>query len=326
MNKMPKHGKVYDSIVDTIGNTPMVKLSRLAEKHGVKANLIAKLEFFNPGASVKDRTAIAMIEAAEQKGDINKDTTIIECTSGNTGIALAMICAAKGYKLIVTMPETASYERRKMMALMGAELVITDKEDGMVGAIKKAEALLESTDNAWMPNQFTNPANPEIHRQTTAQEIWDDMDGNIDVFLTGVGTGGTITGTAEALRTKKSDLKIIVAEPEKSGVISGNTEPQPHRIQGIGSTFIPENLNTDVIDEVLLIDDDEAYDMVHEVARVEGIPIGISAGAIIHGAIEVAKRDEMAGKNIVLIVPSYSERYLSTPLFKRLKEMTKVPH
>lgn len=307
-------GKIYDSLIDTVGATPLVRLPRLSEKHGVKADLIAKLEFFNPLASVKDRIALAMIEAAEAEGKLEKDTVVIEPTSGNTGIGLAFVCASKGYRLILTMPESMSIERRKMLQLLGAELELTPAEKGMKGAIARAEELAKEHDKVFIPQQFENPANPEVHRRTTAEEIWNDTDGTVDVLLGGVGTGGTLTGTGEVLKERKPSVKVIAVEPEDSPVISGG-DPGPHKIQGIGAGFIPDNLNTDIVDEAIKVSNMDAFTTAREAAALEGIACGISSGAAIKAAIELGKRDDMAGKKIVIIIPSFAERYLSTPLF-----------
>lgn len=312
---MTFRNEIYDSILDTIGQTPLVRANRIKQKYDLKADIILKLEFFNPAASVKDRIAMAMIEAGEKMGTITQGTTIIEPTSGNTGIGLAMVCAAKGYKLILTMPESMSEERRKMLALFGAELVLTPADKGMKGAIDKAQELFDAAEHAFMPQQFNNDANPTIHYDTTGPEIWADTKGNIDVLIAGVGTGGTATGAGKFLKEKKSDLKLIVVEPEDSPVISGG-EPGPHKIQGIGAGFMPGNLNTNLIDGIEKITNRDAFDMALEVARTEGMAVGISSGAAIKAAINVAKKPEMAGKQIVVIIPSFAERYLSTPLFK----------
>ncbi|WP_299865230.1 cysteine synthase A [uncultured Hoeflea sp.] len=314
----PGRGRIYDSITQTIGNTPIVRLAKLAEAHGVKADLLGKLEFFNPIASVKDRIGVAMIEALEADGRITPGkTTLVEPTSGNTGIALAFAAAAKGYRLILTMPETMSIERRKMLALLGAELVLTEGPKGMKGAIAKAEELLGEIEDAVMPQQFENPANPEIHRRTTAEEIWNDTDGGVDILVSGIGTGGTITGAGQVLKSKKQDLKVIAIEPEDSPVLSGGN-PGPHKIQGIGAGFAPAILDTSIYDEVVQIGNQQAFEMAREVARLEGLPVGISSGAALAAAIEVGAREENAGKQIVVIIPSFAERYLSTALFEGL--------
>lgn len=314
----PGRGKVYSSILETIGNTPIVRLDRLAEKHGVKANLLAKLEFFNPISSVKDRIGAAMIDAMEAAGTITPGkTTLIEPTSGNTGIALAFVAAAKGYRLILVMPETMSIERRKMLKLLGAELDLTEGPKGMKGAVARAEELVKEIPDAVIPQQFENPANPEIHRKTTAEEIWNDTDGQVDVFVSGIGTGGTITGTSQVLKERKPDLHVVAVEPTDSPILSGG-QPGPHKIQGIGAGFVPGVLDTQVFDEVVTVANEDAFTLSREVARVEGVPVGISSGAALKAAIEVGKRDEMAGKNIVIIIPSFAERYLSTALFDGL--------
>lgn len=314
----PGRGRIYDSITQTIGNTPIVRLAKLAEAHGVKADLLGKLEFFNPIASVKDRIGVAMIEALEADGRITPGKTmLVEPTSGNTGIALAFAAAAKGYRLILTMPETMSIERRKMLALLGAELVLTEGPKGMKGAIAKAEELLGEIKDAVMPQQFENPANPEIHRRTTAEEIWNDTDGGVDILVSGIGTGGTITGAGQVLKSKKPDLKVIAIEPEDSPVLSGGN-PGPHKIQGIGAGFAPAILDTSIYDEVVQIGNQQAFEMAREVARLEGLPVGISSGAALAAAIEVGAREENAGKQIVVIIPSFAERYLSTALFDGL--------
>jgi cysteine synthase A len=308
-------GRVYDSILETIGATPMVRLSRLAARHGVRAEVVAKCEFFNPVGSVKDRIGLAMIEALEAKGRITPETVIVEPTSGNTGIALAFVCAAKGYRLILTMPETMSVERRKMLRLLGAELVLTDGSLGMRGAVERAEALLKELPHAVMPQQFSNPANPAIHRLTTAQEIWADSAGKVDVVVSGVGTGGTLTGVGEALKAKKPGLRMVAVEPEDSPVLSGG-QPGSHKIQGIGAGFIPEVLDTDLIDEVLRIANDTALSLAREAAALEGLPVGISSGAALAAALEIGARPAMADKMIVVILPSFAERYLTTELFE----------
>ncbi len=308
-------GRVYDSILETIGATPMVRLSRLAARHGVRAEVVAKCEFFNPVGSVKDRIGLAMIEALEAKGAITPETVIVEPTSGNTGIALAFVCAAKGYRLILTMPETMSVERRKMLRLLGAELVLTDGSLGMRGAVDRAEALLKELPHAVMPQQFSNPANPAIHRLTTAEEIWADSAGKVDVVVSGVGTGGTLTGVGEALKAKKPGLRMVAVEPEDSPVLSGG-QPGPHKIQGIGAGFIPDVLDTDLIDEVLRIANDTALSLAREAAALEGLPVGISSGAALAAALEIGARPAMADKMIVVILPSFAERYLTTELFE----------
>jgi cysteine synthase A len=317
--RLPTHGafrgRVYSNILETIGATPMVRLSRLAAHHNVAAELVAKCEFFNPAGSVKDRIGLAMIEALEAENQIRPETVIVEPTSGNTGIALAFVCAAKGYRLILTMPETMSVERRKMLRLLGAELVLTDGALGMRGAVDRAEALLKELPHAVMPQQFSNPANPAVHRLTTAEEIWADSEGRVDVVVSGVGTGGTLTGIGEALKPRKPGLRMVAVEPEDSPVLSGGA-PGPHKIQGIGAGFVPEILNTELIDEVLRIANDTAFTLAREAAAIEGLPVGISSGAALAAALEIAARPAMAGKMIVAILPSFAERYLTTDLFE----------
>lgn len=308
-------GRIYESVLETIGATPLIRLPRIKQRYKVKADIIGKCEFYNPLSSVKDRIGLAMIEALEAKGKIDKDTVIVEPTSGNTGIALAFVCAAKGYRLILTMPETMSVERRKMLRLMGAELVLTDGGQGMRGAVQKAEQLLADLPKAVMPQQFRNPANPEIHRRTTAEEIWRDTAGQVDVVISGVGTGGTLTGVGSVLKARKPGLQMIAVEPEDSPVLSGGP-PGPHKIQGIGAGFIPEILDTDQIDEVIRIGNDTAFSTSRELAALEGVTVGISSGAAVAAAVELGQRPEMAGKMIVAILPSGAERYLSTPLFE----------
>jgi cysteine synthase A len=310
-------GQVYDSILGTIGATPLVRLSRLAKAHGVKADIVGKCEFFNPLSSVKDRIGAAMIEAAEKAGRLKPSTVIIEPTSGNTGIALAFVCAAKGYKLILTMPESMSMERRKMLLLLGAQLELTPASLGMRGAIAKAEELQKTLPDAIILQQFENPANPEIHRRTTAEEIWKDSAGKVDAVVSGVGTGGTLTGIGSVLKQRKPDVRMIAVEPEDSAVISGGP-PGPHKIQGIGAGFIPGNLDVKLIDETVRIANETAFRTAREVARLEGLPGGISSGAALAAALEVGARPEMAGKMIVVILPSFAERYLSTALFDGL--------
>jgi cysteine synthase len=309
-------GRIYDSITDTIGDTPLVRLKKIAKERGVRANLLAKLEFFNPMASVKDRIGVHMISVMERAGKIAPGkTTLIEPTSGNTGIALAFVAASRGYRLILVMPESMSLERRKMLALLGAELVLTPAQQGMKGAITKAQELAQATPGAVIPKQFENPANVEIHRLTTAEEIWNDTKGEIDVFVAGVGTGGTITGVAQVLKPRRPNLKIVAVEPEDSPVLSGG-QPGPHKIQGIGAGFIPPILDRSLIDEVLTVGNQTAFDTARLVARLEGIPAGISSGAAIAAAVEIGLRPDSEGKNIVLVVPSFAERYLSTALFE----------
>jgi cysteine synthase A len=308
-------GKIFSSITETIGDTPLVRLEKLAKAHNVKANILAKLEFFNPIASVKDRIGVAMISAMERDGVINSDTVLIEPTSGNTGIALAFVAAAHGYRLILTMPESMSLERRKMLKLLGAELELTPAEKGMKGAIARAEELAQTIPNAIIPQQFQNPANPEIHRQTTAEEIWNDTQGNVDYVVSGIGTGGTITGVGQVLKKRKPDVKIIAVEPTDSPILSGG-QPGPHKIQGIGPGFVPAILDTKIYDEVVTVTNQEAIDYAREVARLEGVPVGISSGAALSAALKIGQREEAAGKNIVVIIPSFAERYLSSVLFE----------
>jgi cysteine synthase A len=310
-------GRVYDSIIDTVGATPLVRIHRLAQAAGAKADILAKCEFFNPFASVKDRIGVSMIEAAEAAGRINPATVLVEPTSGNTGIALAFVCAAKGYRLILTMPESMSLERRKMLKLLGAELELTPAAKGMRGAIAKAEEIISSLPDAFMPQQFQNTANPEIHRRTTAEEIWRDTEGAVDVVVSGVGTGGTLTGVGSVLKPRKPGLEMIAVEPEDSAVLSGGP-PGSHRIQGIGAGFIPEILDTSLIDEVMRVGYDSALNCAREAARLEGLAVGISSGAALAAALEVGARPEMAGKTMVVVLPDFAERYLSTALFDGL--------
>lgn len=308
-------GHIYDSILDTIGATPVVRVKRFQAKYGLEADILAKLEFFNPIASVKDRIGFAMIESAEREGLISPDKTVlIEPTSGNTGIALAFVAASKGYRLILTMPESMSLERRKMLKFYGAELVLTPKEKGMSGAIAKAQELLAEHDNAFSPSQFTNPANPQIHRETTAEEIWNDTKGQCDVLISGVGTGGTLTGVSQVLKSRKESFKTYAIEPEESPVLSGG-QPGPHKIQGIGAGFVPDILDTSLIDGVIKISSEMAIETAREVAKLEGIPCGISGGAAFAAAREAAQMPENKGKQIVVIIPSFAERYISTVLF-----------
>jgi cysteine synthase A len=307
-------GRVYETIIDTVGATPLVRMARLADAHGVKADLLGKCEFFNPLASVKDRIGAAMIEAAERDGRLKKSTVLIEPTSGNTGIALAFVCAARGYRLILTMPESMSLERRKMLKLLGAELELTPAALGMKGAIAKAEELQRSLPDALILQQFQNPANPEIHRKTTAEEIWKDTGGKVDAVISGVGTGGTLTGVGSVLKTRKASVRIIAVEPEDSAILSGGP-PGPHKIQGIGAGFVPDVLDRSLIDEVVRIGNETAFKIAREIARLEGLPVGISAGAALAAGIEIGGRPEMAGKTIVVILPDFAERYLSTALF-----------
>ncbi len=313
----PGRGRIYQSITDTIGDTPIVRLDRLAKEKGVHAHLLAKLEFFNPIASVKDRIGVNMIDALEQQGVIKPGATLIEPTSGNTGIALAFVAAARGYRLILVMPESMSIERRKMLALLGAELELTPAPLGMKGAIAKAEELKASIPGAVIPQQFKNSANPDIHRKTTAEEIWNDTEGGVDIFISGVGTGGTITGVGQVLKSRKPQVKVVAVEPEDSPVLSGGN-PGPHKIQGIGAGFVPDILDRSVIDEVVRIGNQTAFDTARLLARLEGIPTGISSGAAVAAALEIAARPESKGKNIVIIIPSFAERYLSTALFEGL--------
>lgn len=312
-------GRIYDDITQTIGNTPLVRLRRVVGQN-CKATVVGKLENFNPLWSVKDRIGVAMIDAAERDGKVNKESTIIEPTSGNTGIGLAFTCAARGYRLMVTMPETMSLERRRLLKAFGAEVVLTPGDKGMAGAIAKAEELLASIPNSFMPQQFKNPANPEIHRRTTAEEIWNDTDGKVDILVSGVGTGGTITGVAEVIKKRKPTFKSIAVEPINSPVITQRRQgqelkPGKHRIQGIGAGFIPAILNMNIIDEVIQVNDDDAFEMSRRLAREEGMLCGISCGAAAHAAVQVANRPDSAGKLIVAILPDLGERYLSTPLY-----------
>src|ERR1700746_2336656 len=310
-------GRIYDSIVDAIGDTPIVQLRNLPGAHGVHATILAKLEYLNPAASVKDRIGAAMIIAMENAGHINAETVLIEPTSGNTGIALAFVAASRGYRLKLVMPDSMSIERRKMLAFLGAEIVLTPAAQGMKAAIATAEELLRTTPNSVMPQQFKNLANPDIHRRTTAEEIWNDTGGNIDIFVAGVGTGGTITGVGQGLKRRKPELKVVAVEPEESPVLSGG-QHSPHKIQGIGAGFIPEILDRSVIDEIVRIDSATAIDMSRALARNEGIPGGISSGAAIAAALLIGKRPENAGKTIVAVVPSFAGRYLSTALFEEI--------
>ena len=319
-NRPAGRGRIFDSITQTIGDTPIVRLDRLAAETGVKAQLLAKLEFFNPIASVKDRIGVAMIEAMEADGRIEPGRTVlIEPTSGNTGIALAFAAAAKGYRLILTMPETMSVERRKMLALLGAELVLTEGPMGVKGAIARARELAAEIPGAVIPQQFENPANPDIHRKTTAEEIWNDTAGGVDILVSGIGTGGTITGAGQVLKARKPDIKVVAVEPADSPVLSGG-DPGPHKIQGIGAGFVPGVLDTDIYDEIVTVSNDDALDMARRVARLEGLPVGISSGAALNAAIAVGRRAENAGKMMVVIIPSFAERYLSTALVDGLAD------
>ena len=307
-------GRIYNNITETIGSTPLVRLSRLQTEMGLEAEICAKLEFFNPIGSVKDRIGVAMIDALEAEGRLAPGATIIEPTSGNTGIALAFTGAARGYKVILCMPDSMSIERRKMLALLGARLELTPAEDGINGAIKLAEQLASEIEGAVIPQQFENPANPQIHIETTAEEIWTDTGGEIDVLVSGVGTGGTLTGVGQVLKARQPDVRIVAVEPEDSAVLSGG-EPGPHKIQGIGADFIPAVLDCSLIDEVLTIGNETSFEMARRLARIEGIPGGISSGAAVAAAVEIAERRGMAGKRIVVILPDFAERYLSTALF-----------
>ncbi|HRW17197.1 MAG: cysteine synthase A [Geminicoccaceae bacterium] len=316
----PGRGRIYDSIAETIGNTPLVRIPRLlaacsAEGERVAADILLKLEFFNPLASVKDRIGVAMITALEAEGRIRPGGTIIEPTSGNTGIALAFVAAARGYRLILTMPESMSIERRKMLKFLGAEIELTPRERGMKGAIDRAHELLAAIEGAVMPGQFENPANPAVHRRTTAEEIWIDTEGGVDAIVCGVGTGGTLTGCGQLLKARKPGLRMIAVEPEASPVLSGG-QPAPHMIQGIGAGFVPDNLEVELIDEVMKIANETAFQTSRRLARLEGIPGGISSGAALAAALEVGARPEMAGKMIVVIIPSFAERYITTALFE----------
>ena len=307
--------KIYNDLTETVGNTPLVRINRVIQSD---ATVLGKLEFFNPLASVKDRIGAAMIEAAEEAGNIGPDTTIIEPTSGNTGIALAFVCAAKGYKLVLTMPESMSLERRKILRALGAELVLTPPPKGMKGAIDKASELAAETPNSFVPQQFANPANPEIHRKTTAEEIWNDTDGEVDILISGISTGGTITGVAEVIKQRKPSFRAVAIEPTASPVLSGG-DPAPHKIQGIGAGFVPEILNTSIIDEIVQVSNEDAVEYARRAARQEGLFVGISSGAALKAADVVAQRPDSAGKTIVIIIPDHGERYLSSVLFEHIE-------
>ncbi len=311
--------KIAQKLTDLIGNTPLLALNRFSQEAGLPASIVAKLEYFNPMGSVKDRIAFAMITAGEVAGKINKDTLIIEPTSGNTGVGLAFVAASRGYKLILTMPETMSIERRNLLKALGAKLVLTPGADGMKGAIKKAEELAQENANSFIPQQFQNPANPEVHRQTTAEEIWRDTDGKVDIFIAGVGTGGTITGVGETLKKHKPSVQIIAVEPAASPVLSGGA-PGPHKLQGIGAGFVPDVFNRGVVDEIITVGNEEAFATSRQLSKTEGLLVGISSGAAAWAATEVAKRPENKGKVIVVLLPDTGERYLSTPLFTEPEE------
>jgi cysteine synthase A len=314
---VPGRGRVYNSITDTIGDTPLVRLNRLPAERGVQATILAKLEFFNPISSVKDRIGVSMVDALEASGALKPGGTLIEPTSGNTGIALAFVAAARGYRLILVMPETMSLERRKMLAFLGAELVLTPGPGGMRGAVARAEELKNEIPGSIIPQQFENPANPAIHRKTTAEEIWNDTNGAVDIVISGVGTGGTITGVGQVLKAKKPSVKMVAIEPEDSPVLSGG-QPGPHKIQGIGAGFVPGILDRGVIDEVVTVGNQTAFETARALAKAEGIPAGISSGAAVAAALEVGARPENAGKTIVVIIPSFAERYISSALFEGL--------
>ena len=315
--KRAGRGKIYESIIDTIGDTPLVRMPRLGLDYNPKADVLAKLEFFNPLGSVKDRIGVAMIESLEARGVLREGSTIVEPTSGNTGIALAFVAAAKGYPLILCMPESMSMERRKMLQLMGARLELTPPEKGMKGAVARAQELVAEVPGAVMPQQFENAANPQVHRVSTAEEIWNDTAGAVDVVISGVGTGGTITGVGQVLKARKPSVRMVAVEPEASPVLSGG-DPAPHKIQGIGAGFVPAILDRGVIDEIITVSNDASFAMAREAARVEGLTVGISSGAALVAAYQVAAREEMAGKTVVVIIPSFAERYLSTALFDAL--------
>ena len=306
--------KIYNNLTELIGNTPLVSLKNFEKENNLESNIIGKVEYFNPAGSVKDRIALAMIEEAEKQGKLNKDTVIIEPTSGNTGVGLAFIAATKGYKLILTMPDTMSVERRNILKAYGAELVLTPGAEGMSGAIKGANELAEKNPNSFIPQQFENSSNPEKHKKTTAEEIWRDTEGEVDIFIAGVGTGGTITGVGSTLKEKNKDIKIIAVEPKDSAVLSGE-KPGPHKIQGIGAGFVPKVLDMNVVDEVIRVSNEDAFKVTREVAHKEGLLVGISSGAALHAAIEIAKRKENKGKNIVVLLPDTGQRYLSMPIF-----------
>jgi cysteine synthase A len=317
-DKLPGRGRVYDCITETIGDTPLVRMKRMPQEAGVKADILLKLEFFNPLSSVKDRIGVAMIEAMEKQGIITPGkSTLVEATSGNTGIALAFVAASKGYRLILVMPDSMSMERRKMLLILGAELELTPAAMGMKGSIARAHELVASIPDAVIPQQFENPANVEVHRRTTAEEIWNDTEGKVDIVISGVGTGGTITGVGQVLKARKPSVKMIALEPEDSPVLSGG-QAGPHKIQGIGAGFVPTILDRKVIDEVITISNETALETARRTAKLEGIPVGISSGAAIAAALEVGARPENAGKTIVAIIPSFAERYLSTALFEGL--------
>jgi len=308
------HGRIYDNIIETMGNTPLVRLHRMAREAGAKADVVLKLEFFNPLASVKDRIGVSMIEGLERDGKLTADTVLVEPTSGNTGIALAFVAAAKGYRIILVMPDSMSVERRKLLAFLGAEVVLTPRAEGMRGSIAKAQEIAASLPKAIIPQQFENPDNPAVHRRTTAEEIWADTGGEVDAIVSGIGTGGTITGVGEVLKPRRPGLRMIAVEPTASAVLSGGA-PGPHPIQGIGAGFVPAILNRGVIDEIVKVENDEAFQTARRLARLEGIPAGISSGAAVAAALKVAARPDMAGKRLVVIIPSFAERYLSTALF-----------